>query len=91
MGVDNYPEISQQKLNYSFFEFEFIRAYIYGILILTELDWTDNVQNLELTLNKPKEKGLKCNSEKYFFRQTKIEYLGFWVTHDGIKSINIKI
>ena len=35
--------------------------------------------------------GLKCNIEKSFFRQAKMEYLGLWVTHDGVKPINIKV
>ena len=30
-------------------------------------DWTDHVEKLELTLNKLKERGLKYNTEKYFF------------------------
>ena len=42
-------------------------------------------------LNKLKGKGIKCNIEKYFFVQTKMEYLGFWVTRYGIKTINRKI
>ena len=58
---------------------------------LNKSDWTNNVQKLEWTLNKLKEKGLKCNIEKSFFGITEIEYLGFWVTRDGIKSINRKI
>ena len=39
-------------------------------------------------LNKLKEKGIKCNIEKSFFGQTEMEYLGFWVTRDGVKPIN---
>ena len=41
-------------------------------------------------LNKLKEKGIKYNIEKLFFGQTEIEYLGFWVTCDGVKPINMK-
>ena len=43
---------------------------------------------LELTLNILKGKGLKFNSENYFFVLTKIEYLGFGVTRDGIQPID---
>ena len=35
-----------------------------------------------------KSKGLKYNIENSFFGHTKMEYLGFWVTHNGIKPIN---
>ena len=33
---------------------------------------------------------LKCNIEKPFFGKTKMEYLSFWVTHNGIQPINNK-
>ena len=53
-------------------------------------DWTYYVQKLESTLSKIKEKGLKHNIEKSFFRQTEMEYLGFWVTQDGVKPTDKK-
>ena len=45
---------------------------------------------MKITLNELKVIGLKCSIEKYFFGQTKLEYLGFVSTHDGIKPINKK-
>ena len=74
-----------------FHGFEFIRAYIDDILILDKGDWTDHIQKLELMLNKLKGKGLKCNIKMSFFEKTEIEYLGFWVTRDGVKPINRNI
>ena len=38
-----------------------------------------------------KGKGLKLNIKRPFFRQIEMEYLGFWVTCDGAKTINSKI
>ena len=52
---------------------------------------TDHVQKLELTLTKLKVKGLKCNIENSFFGQTEMEYLGFWVTRNGVKPIHKNI
>ena len=46
---------------------------------------------MELTLNKLKEKELKCDTEKSLFGQTELEYLGFWVIHNGVKPMNKKI
>ena len=57
--VANSPENFQQRMNDLFHGFEFIHAYINEIFILTKRDWEDHVQNLELTLNNLKEKGLK--------------------------------
>ena len=67
MGVSNFTDIFQQKMNDLFNGFEFIRAYIYDILITTKGYWADHVQKLKLIINKLKEKGLKCNIEKSFF------------------------
>ena len=77
MGVANSTDIFQQKMDELFHGFEFICAYMDDLLILTKVHWTDHVQKLELTLNKLKEKGLKCNIEKSFFGKTEMEYLDF--------------
>ena len=77
-------------MNDLFHGFEFIRSYIDELLILTKLDWKNHVKNLELTMNKLKFKGLKCDIEKSYFRQTKTEYLGLCVTRDSVKPINNK-
>ena len=77
MGVANSPENFQQNINNLFHGFEFIRAYMDDLLILTREDWADFIQKLELTINKLKEKGLKCDIETFFFGQTEMEYLGF--------------
>ena len=78
-------------MNDLFYGFEFIYAYIYNLLIPTKVYWKDYVQNMELTLNKLNGKWMRCNIEKSFFVQTEIEYLGFWVTCDVVRPININI
>ena len=35
-----------------------------------------------------KEKDLKCNIEWYFFGKTRMEYLGLFVTRDGVKTVD---
>ena len=46
MGIANYPDISQQKINNLFHEFRFIHACIDDLLIQTKGDWTYHVQKL---------------------------------------------
>ena len=58
MGIDNYPNIFQQKMNDFFHGFEFIRAFIYDVLILTKRDWTDHMKRLNFILSKLEVKGL---------------------------------
>ena len=54
--------------------------YLDDILVLTTGDWTDHLTKLEKVLIKLQEKGLKYIIEKSLFYQSKMEYLGFWVT-----------
>ena len=46
MGVANLPNILQQKMNDICHEFEFIRAYIDELLVLTKGDWKYHVHKL---------------------------------------------
>ena len=78
-------------MNDLFHVFEFICAYIDDILIITKGDWADHINRIELTHNKLKEKGLRCNIERYFFGKNEMEYLGFWVTRNGAKPTNRNI
>ena len=59
MGVANSPDIFQLKKKNLFHGFEFIRAYIDNLLILTKGFRTDYVDKLELTQNKMKGKYFK--------------------------------
>ena len=47
LGVSNYPDIFQDKMSEIFRGFEFIRAYIDELLIITKVDWPDNLEKLE--------------------------------------------
>ena len=74
-----------------FHGFEFISAYIDELLILTKGYWTYHLQNLELKRNKLKVKVIKCNIKRSLFGQTEMEWLVFWITHNGVKPVNKKI
>ena len=86
MVISNSPEIYQHKINDFSLGFESIYAYINDLLVLKKGDLTDHVEKLDLTL-KIKIIRLKCNIEKYLFGQIKMEYLGFWVTCEGVRLI----
>ena len=59
-----------------------------NLLSLTKNNWNYQQRKLELTLTKLKESKLKCNIEKSLFGQTEMEYLGFWVTREGVRPLN---
>ena len=45
MVVSNSPDILQEKINEIFRGFEFIRAYIDYMLMITKGDWSDHLGN----------------------------------------------
>ena len=61
---------------------------IYNILVLKKGGKKDHLDKMELTIYRLKENGLKCNIENYFFGQTKIKYLGFWMMRKGVRELN---
>ena len=91
IGITNSPENFQQNMNHLFHGFKFIHSYIDDLLNLRKGAWKYCAHNLELMLNKMKGRRLKCNIENSFFGQTKMEYLVFWITRNGVKPINKEI
>ena len=77
MGVINPLDIFQEKMNKMFRGFEIFRAYINDLSIITKGDWSDQLEKLETNIKNLKDNGLKCNIEKSFLGQTKMEYLSF--------------
>ena len=64
--------------------FEDIQAYIDNLLLLTKESFDKHCNRLDQVLTRLEEAGLKVNAKKSFFTWTKLEYLGYWITWDGI-------
>jgi len=91
MGVCNSPDIFQEKISELFQGFEYVRAYIDDVLLVSSSDWNDHLQKLDKVLAKLGEAGLKVNADKSFFGRHECEYLGFWVTRDGVRPLAKKV
>ena len=76
MGVRNSLEMFQDKMNEMVYGFGFIRSYIYGLLIINMGDWYNNMENLELILQKLKDNKHKCNITSHYLEKPDMEYLG---------------
>ncbi len=61
------------------------------MLCLTKGTWEDHLQKLEHVLLKIQTAGLKINAEKSFFGCAELEYLGYWITQEGIQPLPKKI
>ena len=87
MGLCNSPDIFQEKMNELFDGLDFVRAYIDDLLILTKGSFDDHLEQLEIVLQRLRDAGLKVNAKKSFFARGELEYLGYWITREGIQPL----
>ena len=65
-------------MNESFYALEYIRAYIYDLLIISNGNFEDHLNNAKIVLKKLlKEAGIKINAKKMFFARDNLDYLDF--------------
>jgi len=91
MGLCNSPDIFQEKMSSLMEDLEFVRAYIDDLLIITNGTYEDHMVKLDSVLTRLRDAGLKVNIKKSFFAQEKLEYLGYWITHEGIQPVAKKV
>ncbi len=91
MGLCNSPDIFQEKMSTLMEELEYVRAYIDDLLCLTKADFQDHLDKLEAVFVKLRDAGLKVNAKKSFFAKPELEYLGYWITRQGIQPVQKKV
>jgi len=69
----------------------FVRTYSDDLLCLTKGSFSDHLKKVELVLQRLQKAGLKVNVTKSFFARSQLEYLGYWITHAGIKPVYDKV
>jgi RNase H-like domain found in reverse transcriptase/Reverse transcriptase (RNA-dependent DNA polymerase) len=87
----NSPDIFQEKMSELFDGFEVVQTYIDNLLTLTQGTFKGHIEKLKRVLYRLRQAGLKINGNKSFFAKTEIEYLGYWITCDGIKPLPDKV
>jgi hypothetical protein len=65
---------------------KFIQAYIDDLLIIMRQTLDKNLQKMETVLTRLHDVGLKVNAAKSSFCGHEIEYLGYILAREGIKS-----
>ena len=80
MGLCNSPDIFQEKMNELFAGFEYVRAYIDDLLVISNGTFDDHLSKLDKVFFKLQAAGFKVNAEKSFFAKDELEYLGFKIT-----------
>ena len=69
----------------------YVKAYIDDLLVLTKGSFEDHLKKLSVVLRQLKNVKLCVKAPKLTFAATKIEYLGYILTRDGLKPQPEKI
>ena len=85
MGVYNSLNIFQKKISELFKGFKMVRPYIDEIILISKNEFKYHINSLEKFLQRISEVVFKVNAEKSFFGKTETEYLGFWVSNNGVR------
>ena len=91
MGLCNSPDIFQEKMSTLMGDLEFVRTYIDDLLVTTMSTWEDHLECLEMVFQRLTDAGLKVNAKKSFFGRPELEYLGYWISRNGIQPIAKKV
>jgi hypothetical protein len=91
MGLCNSPDIFQEKMGTLMEDLEYVRAYIDDLLITTNGSFEDHMTKTSAVLAKLRQAGLKVNVTKSFFARYELEYLGYWITRNGITPTDKKV
>jgi RNase H-like domain found in reverse transcriptase/Reverse transcriptase (RNA-dependent DNA polymerase)/Integrase zinc binding domain len=91
MGLANSPDIFQEKMSELMDGLEYVRTYLDDLLILTKGTFEEHLENVTEVLKRLQKAGLKVNVKKSFFAQSELEYLGYWITRDGIQPVKKKV
>lgn len=91
MGLCNSPDIFQEKMSELMADLEYTKVYIDDLLCLTKGNLADHLEKLEEVFLRLRTAGLKVNAKKSFFARGELEYLGYWITRDGIQPLPDKV
>ena len=81
MGLCNSPDIFQERMFELFSDLEFVQAYINDLLVMSCSTFEEHLEHLEKS----------SRDSKLHFAEFEIEYLGYWITRQGIKPLPKKV
>ena len=93
MGICQAPFLFQSVLMELLADLEYVLVYIDDILIVQREDESkeDHLAKIEVVLQRLQDAGFRANLRKSFFMQTKIDYLGYQLTSEGLECQPKKI
>ena len=68
-----------------FGDLDYVRCYINDILITSSSTFEEHMERVNEVLKRLEKADFRANVRKCFFAKTELEYLGYWLTRDGIQ------
>ena len=91
MELSGSPDIFQNRMTNLVGDLEYARAYLDDLLCLICSTFDNHLEKLSELLWRLESAGLKINAQKSKFCTDQIEYLGFYITTNGIKPVDTKV
>jgi hypothetical protein len=85
MGIAMAPDIFQAIMDQILGDLDYCRFYLDDILIISNGTFEDHMFKLRTVLQRLEDAGFRANVRKCFFGEDKLEYLGYWLTRQGIQ------
>ena len=91
MGLSNSLDIFQERMSGLMADLDYVRAYIDDLLCISKRDWDDHIEKLDAIFARLQKACLRINANKSVFGKSELEYLGYWITCEGIQPITKKL
>jgi hypothetical protein len=91
MGIKIAPDVFQNVMSKLVQDMEYFKTYLDDLLILTNSSFKDHLLKLEMVLARLSTAGMRVNISKSKFFAEQIEYLGYWITRQGIQPMPNKV
>jgi hypothetical protein len=72
-------------MNEIFSDLDFVQCYIDDILITSNSTFEDHLKKLDIVLKRLEDAGFRANLRKCAIAQHELEYLGYWLSRNGIQ------
>ena len=91
MGIACTPNVFQNHMQSLVEDLGYVKVYLDDLLVLSGGSFEDHLKKLKVTFQCLLEHGIRVNVSKCKFFATKVNYLVYTLTRDGIKHQHKKI
>ena len=91
MGLSSSADMFQEKMSWLVQELENVFVYIDDLLIITSGSYDEHLKKVDIVLQRLSKGGLKVKPNKCKWAMSEVEYLGHWITREGVKPMTDKV